>query len=114
MKGADGDDMVLDFSNSPDRSRPSSSHGDEQAEKKSTPNVDGTADESNSKDTEAKKESAKEDAILPEPLQPSESMQPSITKGLSQKGLWGSQPKGATPERKSRHIPKRRWTVDQE
>lgn len=114
MKGADGDDMVLDFSNSPDRSRPSSSHGDEQAEKNSAAKVDGPADESNSADAEDKKEPAKEDTKPLGPPEPVDSVPPSITRGSSQKGLWGSQPKGATPERKIRHMPKRRWTVDQE
>ena len=91
MKGADGDDMVLDSSNSLDRSRPSSAHEDEQAEKTSTSKVDGTADESDSANAEAKQESAKEDTNRLEPAKPSDSVPPPAATGLSQKGVWGYQ-----------------------
>ncbi len=38
----------------------------------------------------------------------------SLSRGLSQKGLWGAQPKGTKVARTSRDSPKRRWTVNQD
>ena len=114
MKGAHGDDMVLDFSNSPDRSRPSSSHGESMVEKQPAIQVDGPADAHANTDTNVEEARTKHGEKAKEEPEPSNILPPPVTRGLSQTGLWGSQPKGATPERKSRQQPKRRWTVDQD
>lgn len=49
---------------------------------------------------------------------PDDSVPSNLSRGLSQKGLWGANPSGARVERKGRDgaklPPKRRWTVDQE
>jgi len=51
---------------------------------------------------------------LPVLPSPGDAVPMSLSRGLSQKGLWGAQPKGVRVERKGREAPKRRWSVDQE
>ncbi|KAK5175771.1 uncharacterized protein LTR77_000911 [Saxophila tyrrhenica] len=60
---------------------------------------------------------SRHDDVLPELPQipsPADSVPTSLARGLSQRGLWGAQPRGARVERVGREAPKRRWTVDQE
>lgn len=112
MKGPGSDDMVLDFSNSSDHSRPSSSRGEPKAQQKTDVNVDGVANSSSDVDSKAILSDEYSDAV--EQSESKDAVPPSLSQGLSQKGLWGSQPKGSTPARQGRQMPKRRWTVDQD
>jgi len=97
-------DMMLDFANSPPDSRPASSTGDrcEQqplAENSRQPEHEGSAIvDSDDADN------------LPSV---SERLPKALSRGLSQRGLWGNQPSGAKVTRRFENSPKRRWTVTQ-
>jgi hypothetical protein len=112
--GPEGDDLVLDLSSTTDNSGTISSYAEKKDVTSAPAQADGALDETNAEADKGSKAPANEDekvAVLPKPAEP---VPPLITRGLSQKGLWGYQPKGATPERKGRQTPKRRWTVDQD
>lgn len=150
-----GDNMVLDFSNSPPDSRPGSSGGPKSRPDSQLPvlALDGAVDhpsieESNrgpssgirresqavSADETGQKEGNGEAAGAPlapipsaeserdavpelpskqnnEPLRASDSIPDSLSRKLSQKGLWGSRPSGDEVKRSWAGKAKRRWTV---
>jgi hypothetical protein len=108
----DGEDMVLDSSNLPDNSKASSSGGDKITKVALDTQVDGASDEDTTKTTEAQQ--SDEGARASDTLQPEAAVPPALQRGLSQKGLWGSQPRGAVPARTGKQMPKRRWTVNQD
>ena len=112
--GPDGDDVAFDLSNTTDNSRTISSHAEKREVTSAPGQADGAVDQTNTEVDKESKAPANEDEKVAAQPKPTESVRPPITRGLSQKGLWGYQPKGATPERKGRQTPKRRWTVDQD
>lgn len=112
--GSEADDMLLDSSNTIDDGGVLGSYAEKMNVTSAPAQTDGAVDKAAAESEKVNDPPSNEDeelAALPKPAQP---VPPPITRGLSGKGLWGSQPKGATPERKGRQTPKRRWTVDQD
>ena len=137
-RSSPGHDLVLDFSNSPPESRPSTSGGTTAPAAPSSLAVamnggfDGATDErleqavaraeargmDNSVDsvhhdlslTKSQQEEEKEGiAELPKI---SDTLPQALSRGLSQKALWGNRPRGDTVRRVVGE-PKRRWTVNE-
>lgn len=120
-----GRDLVLDFSNSPPDSRPTSSGGSkellakkQQAKPQEIPlkrgamamALDGTL-ESNTNEKPAMHERTGSVSELPKP---GTSPPAALSRTLSQRGLWGSKPAGDKVARRFPQEPKRRWTVNQD
>lgn len=123
------DEMVLDFSNSPPDSRPSSSGGPKGAQKSIPLALDGhvsprqsaLSPPASSEDTTADgaplaaiASAESEQDALPDLPRVGEKVPSSLQRGLSQKGLWGARPSGDEIKRAFAGGPKRRWTVNQE
>lgn len=117
-----GQNMVLDFSNSPPDSRPTSSSGppapapapEPVPSKKEVPKPRALALALNggfdgAQDRDSGSNSPELPNVAAKPPQ-------AISRGLSQKGLglWGSKPAGDKVARKFLKEPKRRWTVNQD
>jgi len=119
-----GHDLVLDFSNSPPDSRPASSGKDgaptsqKSSTKESTQppkhsamaaalsgNLDGAADD-------LPPSARGRDGSISDIAHLSQKPPQVLSRGLSQKGLWGSKPRGDAPVRRWGQEPKRRWTVN--
>ena len=125
-----GDDMVLDFSTSPPDSRPGTSSGN-RAGPEAAASINGTLRSSAAADGSAiKDEGGDESDHLPELPPPGEKVPETLSRGLSQSGLWGNGPSGDKVERakvsagkeggdgKGRGMgrageAKRRWTLDE-
>ncbi|KAK3706635.1 hypothetical protein LTR37_012644 [Vermiconidia calcicola] len=116
------DNLVLDFSNSPPESRPGTSYGPKEpsplAGPAKTPE-DGSMDEDEDVDATSEqqqrpKSSGSDGDIVGDLPSTADGVPQSLSRGLSQKALWGTKPSGARVERKGREMPKRRWTVDQD
>ncbi|KAK5133615.1 hypothetical protein LTR08_007563 [Meristemomyces frigidus] len=114
-----GQDLVLDFSNSPPDSRPGSSGGTTASEvtlglskHMSAVALNGGIDGASDKDpkiTPSQNGHAKRDSLSAV----AESPPQALSRTLSQKGLWGTKPAGVKVMRKFGMEPKRRWTVTQ-
>lgn len=128
----DSDNMVLDFSTSPPDSRPGTSLGHRPGPLPSADHpssIIGTLNSvSSSNDTATIEENANESDHLRELPPPGEKIPTSLSRGLSQEGLWGNKPSGDKVERakvagkergggrgmgRGMEGPKRRWTVDE-
>lgn len=111
--------MNLDLANSPPDSRPSSSNGtkptdsgtlDGASEPKPTPKQQDSVISSSSDIPQTEREAEPDD--LGDLPSVSEKLPTSLSRGLSQKGLWGSRPSGDRVARKfAKEMPKRRWTT---
>lgn len=117
------DEMVLDFSNSPPDSRPSSSGGPKNktiplaldgavSPRQKPTHVEG--DGANGAPLSAIASAESEHDALPDLPQVGEKVPSSLQRGLSQKGLWGARPSGDEIKRAFGTGPKRRWTLNQE
>lgn len=123
-RSSPGRDMVLDFSNSPPDSRPTSSDGpsalpsattfDGPGEKEQRKVVDSVLGDEHSPDDEIAKEAADEATDLP---QVAKEAPTSLSRGLSVKNLWGrpqfqrTQSEDKVARSWNKAEPKRRWTV---
>lgn len=97
-------DMMLNFTNSPPDSRPTSSGG------KRDEVTDGTTDASQRKPKHQDSGIGESEDVGS--LQAvSEKLPQSLSRGLSQKGLWGNKPSGDKISRRVPESPKRRWTT---
>lgn len=118
-RSSPGQDMDLNFSTSPDSSRPGTSSGAESStegqpattyEKKvnGVSHLDGTAEE---------EPGSSDSDVLADLPQPGSQVPAALSRGLSQRGLWGSRPSGDRIRNVRpgvSHAPKRRWTLQQE
>ncbi|KAF2170195.1 hypothetical protein M409DRAFT_64530 [Zasmidium cellare ATCC 36951] len=104
-----GKDMTLNFAQSPPDSRPNSSNGIKPSDLLNP--VDGTVDRRPSPKQQDSVITESDDDLGDLPSV-SDKLPTSLSRGLSQKGLWGSRPSGdKVPRKFAKEMPKRRWTT---
>ncbi|CAK3759288.1 Hypothetical predicted protein [Lecanosticta acicola] len=105
-------EAMPDF-NSPPDSRPHSSLGKREDSAPNSPAIQAEEKEDGRKDRQQGSRSAEsaEDDNLGDLPAVSEKLPVSLSRGLSQKGLWGARPSGDVIARKFANSPKRRWTT---
>jgi len=123
-----GQDLVLDFSTSPPDSRPTSSSGPKQPATVPPPRpttqtplprkaiamaLDGTFDDT-ADDIVINNPNHSYRGSISEMPRPETSPPASVSRSLSQRGLWGSRPGGDQVAKSFPVEPKRRWTVSQD